>query len=100
MKHRTSLVLLLSLALVQQASAQVVDTAFFGGLSYRSVGPVRGGRSIAAAGSASRPNEYWFGATGGGVWKTTDGGTTWRAMSDRHFTSSSVGSIGVCEQNP
>jgi photosystem II stability/assembly factor-like uncharacterized protein len=77
-----------------------VDTAFFGGLSYRNVGPVRGGRSIAVAGSASRPNEYYFGATGGGVWKTTDAGTTWRAVSDRFFRSSSVGAIGVCEANP
>ncbi|MGH7471762.1 MAG: WD40/YVTN/BNR-like repeat-containing protein, partial [Longimicrobiales bacterium] len=77
-----------------------VDTAFFGGLTYRNVGPVRGGRSIAVAGSTSRPNEYYFGATGGGVWKTTDAGTTWRAVSDRFFRSSSVGSIGVCEANP
>ncbi|HSL70798.1 MAG TPA: hypothetical protein VK864_11190, partial [Longimicrobiales bacterium] len=77
-----------------------VDTAFFGGLSYRSVGPVRGGRSIAVAGSSSRPYEYYFGATGGGVWKTNDGGTTWRAVSDRSFGSSSVGAIGVCEANP
>jgi len=80
--------------------AQAPDSSFFGGLSYRNVGPVRGGRSIAVGGSSSRVNEYWFGATGGGVWKTTDGGTTWRAMSDRHFTSSSVGAIGVCESNP
>ena len=77
-----------------------VDSAFFGGLSYRNVGPIRGGRSIAVGGSSSRPFEYYFGATGGGVWKTTDGGTTWRPMSDRHFRSSSVGAIGVCEANP
>jgi photosystem II stability/assembly factor-like uncharacterized protein len=82
----------------QQMAA--VDTAFFGGLGYRNVGPVRGGRSIAVAGSTSRPHEYYFGATGGGVWKTADGGTTWRAVSDRHFNSSSVGAIGVCEANP
>ncbi|HEY0809287.1 MAG TPA: hypothetical protein VGD49_03960, partial [Longimicrobiales bacterium] len=85
-----------------QASAQAVnfDTAFFSGLTFRNVGPNRGGRSIAVAGSVSRPNEYYFGATGGGVWKTTDGGTTWRAVSDRDFKSSSVGSIGLCEANP
>ena len=76
------------------------DTNFFSGLSYRNVGPNRGGRSIAVGGSSSRVNEYWFGATGGGVWKTTDGGTTWRPMSDKAFTSSSVGAIGVCEANP
>ena len=85
-------------ALAQQLAS--VDTAFFGGLSYRSVGPVRGGRSIAVGGSSSRPYEYYFGATGGGVWKTNDGGTTWRPVTDRHFTSSSVGAIGVCEANP
>lgn len=76
------------------------DTTFFGGLTYRSVGPVRGGRSIAVGGSASRIHEYYFGATGGGVWQTTDGGTTWRAVSDKDFKSSSVGAIGVCEANP
>ena len=76
------------------------DTSFFGGLSWRNVGPVRGGRSIAVAGTSARPSEYWFGATGGGAWKTTDGGTTWRPMSDTHFASSSVGAIGQCEANP
>lgn len=84
------------------AQAQTVsfDTSYYNGLNYRSVGPVRGGRSIAVGGSSSRLHEYYFGATGGGVWKTTDGGTTWRAVSDRDFKSSSVGAIGVCEANP
>ncbi len=84
------------------ASAQTVtyDTSFFSGLNYRNVGPNRGGRSIAVAGSVSRPYEYYFGATGGGVWKTTDGGTTWHAVSDRDFKSSSVGALGVCAANP
>jgi photosystem II stability/assembly factor-like uncharacterized protein len=86
------------LANAQQTAA--IDSAFFGGLSYRNVGPVRGGRSIAVGGSTARPFEYYFGATGGGVWKTTDGGTSWRPMTDRFLRSSSVGAIGVCEQNP
>jgi photosystem II stability/assembly factor-like uncharacterized protein len=76
------------------------DTSFFGGLTWRNVGPVRGGRSIAVAGSTSRIHEYYFGATGGGLWQTTDGGTTWKAVSDKDFKSSSVGAIGVCEANP
>ena len=63
-------------------------------------GPARGGRSQAVAGSASRPLEYYFGATGGGLWKTTDGGLTWRAVSDRFFKSSSVGAVAVSESNP
>jgi photosystem II stability/assembly factor-like uncharacterized protein len=76
------------------------DTAYFRGLSFRNVGPVKGGRSLAVAGSSSRPFEYYFGATGGGVWKTTDGGTTWANVSDGFFTSSSVGAIGQCQANP
>ena len=84
----------------QQSGTLTFDTTFFRGLSYRNVGPVRGGRSIAVAGSTSRPLEYWFGATGGGAWKTTDGGTTWRPMTDGHIASSSVGAIGVCEADP
>jgi photosystem II stability/assembly factor-like uncharacterized protein len=86
----------------RELAAQVAsfDTAFFRGLSYRNVGPARGGRSIAVAGTSARPFEYYFGATGGGLWKTTDGGTTWAPVSDGSFGSSSVGAIGQCEANP
>ena len=72
----------------------------FGALPWRNIGPRRGGRSIAVAGSAARPNEYYFGATGGGVWKSTDGGTTWRPVTDGQITSSSVGAIAVAPSNP
>jgi photosystem II stability/assembly factor-like uncharacterized protein len=48
----------------------------------------------------SRPLEYYFGATGGGLWKTTDGGQTWRPVSDRFFNSSSVGAVAVSESSP
>ena len=77
-----------------------VDPALFASLRWRSIGPARGGRSQAVAGSTSRPLEYYFGATGGGLWKTTDGGVTWRAVSDRFFKTSSVGAIGISESNP
>jgi photosystem II stability/assembly factor-like uncharacterized protein len=76
------------------------DTSYFGGLSWRNVGPVRGGRSIAVSGSSSRPLEYFFGATGGGLWKTTDAGTTWEPVTDGQINSSSVGAIGQCEADP
>ncbi len=76
------------------------DTSLFAGLQYTSLGPQRGGRSIAAAGSAARPNEYYFGATGGGLWKTTDGGATWKPVTDGQIQSSSVGAVAVCEPNP
>src|SRR3974390_1993846 len=72
----------------------------FGALHWRSLGPQRGGRSIAVAGSAQRPLEYYFGATGGGVWKTTDGGGTWQPMTDHQLTSSSVGAVAVAPSNP
>ena len=54
----------------------------FAALEWRNIGPNRGGRSIAVAGSPSRPLEYYFGATGGGLWKTTDGGVSWHPVTD------------------
>ena len=59
----------------------------------------RGGRSQAVAGSTSRPLEHYFGATGGGLWKTTDGGQTWAPVTDGQLNSSSVGAVAVCEAN-
>jgi len=82
------------------STTTAIDPAMFRGLRWRSIGPARGGRSQAVAGSAARPLEYYFGATGGGLWKTTDGGVTWRPVSDKFFTSSSVGAVAVSESNP
>jgi photosystem II stability/assembly factor-like uncharacterized protein len=76
------------------------EQGLFASLQWRSVGPNRGGRSQAAAGSAARPLEYYFGATGGGLWKTTDGGTTWTPVSDKFFKGSSVGAVAVSASNP
>ncbi|HEX9563308.1 MAG TPA: glycosyl hydrolase [Gemmatimonadaceae bacterium] len=76
-----------------------MDSAVFGGLRWRELGPPRGGRSVAAAGSVARPNEYWFGTTGGGVLKTTDGGLNWTPMSDRFF-GGTIGAIAVDPRNP
>ncbi|MDP9348976.1 MAG: glycosyl hydrolase [Gemmatimonadota bacterium] len=82
------------------AQAAVFDTTLYGALKWRNIGPSRGGRSIGVAGSSSRPLEYYFGATGGGLWKTTDGGTTWKPVTDGHLGSSSVGAVAVCQSNP
>ena len=81
-------------------SAPTVDPALYGGMRWRSLGPARGGRSLTVGGSEQRPNEYWFGATGGGVWKTTDGGNNWEPMTDGKITTSSIGSLAVCQSNP
>src|SRR3954462_675719 len=77
-----------------------IDPVLLGALSWRSIGPARGGRSQAVAGSTARPLEYYFGATGGGLWKTTDGGTTWKPMTDGLISSSSVGAVAVAPSNP
>jgi photosystem II stability/assembly factor-like uncharacterized protein len=93
--------LIVALAIPAASGAQTPDTGLFDGvLSYRSVGPDKGGRSIAVGGSVARPNEYWFGATGGGLWKTTDGGTTWNPTTDQKIASSSVGAVEVCPTDP
>jgi photosystem II stability/assembly factor-like uncharacterized protein len=73
---------------------------YLSGMKYRNVGPARGGRSLAIAGSAQRKNEYYFGAVGGGLWKTTDGGLTWKPMTDGQLKSSSVGAVAVSASNP
>ncbi|MCX7762384.1 MAG: glycosyl hydrolase [Candidatus Kryptonium sp.] len=76
------------------------DTSLYRAMQWREIGPFRGGRSIAVAGHPDQPLTYYFGATGGGVWKTTDGGVTWVNISDGFFKSSSVGAIAVAESDP
>ena len=83
-----------------QPELQSVDSKYFDKLKWRNIGPNRGGRSLGCAGSPGRPNEYYFGATGGGLWKTTDGGNTWKPVTDGQVTSSSVGAVAVAETNP
>jgi photosystem II stability/assembly factor-like uncharacterized protein len=68
-------------------------------LQWREVGPYRGGRSAAVEGINSQPKTYYFGATGGGVWKTTDGGETWKNVSDGFF-GGSIGAVAVSQWDP
>ncbi len=71
------------------------------GLRWRNIGPHRGGRSIAVAGVPSQPMVYYFGGTGGGVFKTTDGGVNWEPVSDgQGFGTGTVGAIAVAESDP
>src|SRR4051812_27252464 len=69
-------------------------------LRFRQIGPFRGGRSVAVAGVASEPDTYYFGAVGGGVFKTTDGGLTWAPVSDGQFKTGSVGALAVADSDP
>src|SRR5580693_8341080 len=71
----------------------------FKGMKYRLVGPFRGGRSLTASGVAGDPNTYYFGSTGGGVWKSTDAAMTWTAVFDKQ-TVSSIGSLAVAPSDP
>jgi photosystem II stability/assembly factor-like uncharacterized protein len=76
------------------------ETAFFNALRWRSIGPDRGGRSIAVSGVKGRPREGYFGAVGGGLWKTINSGNTWSPVTDGLLKSSSVGAVAVSESNP
>src|SRR5436190_16527941 len=72
----------------------------FGALRWRNIGPNRGGRTQAVAASVRRPLEYYFGAVGGGLWKTTNAGVTWFPVTDGQLGSSSVSAVAVSESNP
>lgn len=74
--------------------------ALFSGLKWRNIGPWRGGRSLAVCGIAEQPLTFYFGATGGGIWKTIDGGNTWLPLADSSFQSSSVGCIAISPSDP
>jgi len=69
-------------------------------MEWRNIGPFRGGRVTAVSGVINNSDIYYMGATGGGVWKTTDGGEVWKNVSDGFFNTSSVGAIGVSASDP
>src|SRR3972149_5136267 len=69
-------------------------------LEYRNIGPFRGGRVTAVAGVSSERDTFYMGSTGGGVWKTTDGGETWKSVADEGLKVGSVGAIAVAPSDP
>lgn len=69
-------------------------------VKWRSIGPFRGGRSVAGAGVIGDPNTYYMGTTGGGLWKTTDRGISWKNVSDGFVKTGSVGAVAVAPSDP
>ncbi len=78
----------------------ILDPSLYKAMEWRLIGPFRGGRATAVAGIPGHPLIYYFGATGGGVWKTEDGGLNWKCVSDGFFRTGSVGAIAVSEYDP
>jgi photosystem II stability/assembly factor-like uncharacterized protein len=101
MKRRSSLVMLLLAVLASAVSAQErVDESYLKLLKWRSIGPSRGGRVVAVAGDPKNKLVFYQGATGGGVWKTEDGGIRWKNVSDGFFGTGSVGAVAVAPSDP
>src|SRR5215208_1798603 len=102
---------LLSMCLVCLFAAQVCAqnsqttaaddyNSVFKTVRWRSIGPFRGGRSVAGTGVEGDPKTYYMATTGGGLWKTEDMGISWRNISDGYFKTGSVGAIAVAESDP
>ena len=83
-------------AAVPARNTLTFDEKLYNALEWRSIGPYRGGRSSAVTGVPGKPNLFYFGSTGGGVWRTTDAGNTWSNISDGFF-GGSIGSVAVSE---
>lgn len=96
---KLSLAFLLCCFVFPTLSAQDLNPELYEALEYRFIGPHRGGRSAAVTGVPNQPNLFYFGATGGGVFKTTNGGRTWESISDGYF-GGSIGAVAVAKSDP
>ena len=83
-----------------QSTPAPYDSSLFQALEYRLIGPFRGGRCTAVTGIPSEPLTFFMGTTGGGVWKTKDGGGSWQNISDGYFDVGSIGSVEVSLSDP
>ncbi|HEX5876316.1 MAG TPA: hypothetical protein VFY60_16825 [Pyrinomonadaceae bacterium] len=88
------------IAQAPQTAASNDYNTIFKPLKWRSIGPFRGGRSVASVGVVGDPKTYYMGTTGGGLWKTEDMGVSWRNISDGYFKTGSIGAIAVAESDP
>ena len=89
-----------ALPLVAAAQPATADTTAYKAISWRNVGPWRGGRANAVAGIPSMPLTYFVGYTGGGLWRTDNAGNSWRNISDGQFKSGTIGAIAVAPSDP
>jgi photosystem II stability/assembly factor-like uncharacterized protein len=91
-----------ALAQARPAASDVTgfDAARLTGMRYRMIGPARGGRVTAVTGVNQEPHTFYMGATGGGVWKTTDAGVTWRSLTDQSLATASIGALDVADSDP
>jgi photosystem II stability/assembly factor-like uncharacterized protein len=94
-----SAALLLALSGARQVLSQQASPAPFAEMRWRLIGPFRGGRAIAASGVPGKPNEYYFGAVGGGVWKTVNAGQTWQPIFDGQPIAS-IGALAIAPSQP
>ncbi len=99
MRLFTLIFCLLCIGNTAQLEAQTFNESQYDALEYRLLGPFRGGRSAAVTGVPNKPNLYYFGSTGGGIWKTLDGGRSWDNISDGFF-GGSIGAITVSKSDP
>ncbi|MDC0008273.1 glycosyl hydrolase [bacterium] len=84
----------------KKSTAPVITESLYESMKYRNIGPFRGGRSTTVTGIPDDIFTYYMGATGGGVWKTTDGGNTWSNISDGFFNTTGIGDITPAPSNP
>ncbi len=82
------------------AAEETVDPKLYSAMKWRFVGPYRGGRVTTVSGVRGNPRVYYMGATGGGLWKSEDAGTSWRNISDGFFNVGTIGAIAVAESDP
>jgi len=96
----TLVFLLMSSGLIGQKKGTIsINESTYNAMNWRNIGPFRGGRSAAVTGVPGKANLYYFGSTGGGVWRTTDAGNTYENISDGFF-GGSVGAIAVSQWDP
>src|ERR1700726_4606484 len=94
-----ALMFALAILVTRLVRAQEISETFYSAMNWRMIGPFRAGKVNAVAGVPGNPAVYYFGADGGGVWKTTDGGTVWKPIFDKEPVAS-IGALALAPSNP